>query len=129
MQKLPFITPDFFTVERQALIPFTDNHIRGAAVIACPDGCHGNSEQIQWAGLVLKQNAGALGRAILHEEELGSLNNRVEAQAGFGEIIGKDPKMQVVYKLIEDVAASDATVLIQGKVAPARNWWPGPSTV
>ena len=115
MQKLPFITPDFFTVERQALIPFTDNHIRGAAVIACPDGFHGNSEQIQWAGLVLKQNAGALGRAILHEEELGSLKSRVEAQAGFGEIIGKDPKMQVVYKLIEDVAASDATVLIQGE--------------
>ena len=30
-------------------------------------------------------------------------------------IIGKDPKMQVVYKLIEDVASSDATVLIQGE--------------
>ena len=66
-------------------------------------------------GLVLKQNAGALGRAILHEEEMSSLKGRVEAQAGFGEIIGKDPKMQVVYKLIEDIASSDATVLIQGE--------------
>jgi len=115
MQKLPFITPDFFTDERQALITFTDNHIRGAAVIACPDCFHGNSEQIQWVELVLKQNAGALGRAILREEEVGSLKSRVEAQAGFGEIIGKDPKMQVVYKLIEDVASSDATILIQGE--------------
>ena len=114
-QKLPVITPDFFTTEQQALITFTDNHIRGAAVIACPDCFHGNSEQIQWVGLVLKQNAGALGRAILHEEEMGSLKGRVEAQAGFGEIIGKDPKMQMVYKLIEDVASSDATVLIQGE--------------
>ena len=64
---------------------------------------------------MLKQNAGALGRAILREEEVGSLKSRVEAQAGFGEIIGKDPKMQVVYKLIEDVASSDATILIQGE--------------
>ncbi|MBI4644040.1 MAG: sigma 54-interacting transcriptional regulator [Deltaproteobacteria bacterium] len=114
-QKLPVITPDFVTSEHQALVTFTDNHIRGAAIIACPDCFHGNSEQIQWVGLVLKQNAGALGRAILHEEEMGSLKGRVEAQAGFGEIIGKDPKMQVVYKLIEDVASSDATVLIQGE--------------
>ena len=63
----------------------------------------------------MKQNAGALGRAILREEEVGRLKSRVEAQAGFGELIGKDPKMQVVYKLIEDVASSDATVLIQGE--------------
>jgi two-component system response regulator HydG len=114
-QRLPVITSDFVTSEHQALVTFTDNHIRGAAIIACPDCFHGNSEQIQWVGLVLKQNAGALGRAILHEEEMGSLKGRVEAQAGFGEIIGKDPKMQVVYKLIEDVASSDATVLIQGE--------------
>ena len=107
--------PDSCAMGDQALIPFTDNHIRGAAVIACPDGFLGNSEQIKWVELVLKQNAGALGRAIVHEEELGSLKGRVEAQAGFGEIIGKDPKMQVVYKLIEDVASSDATVLIQGE--------------
>ncbi|MFA5110343.1 MAG: sigma 54-interacting transcriptional regulator [Desulfobaccales bacterium] len=114
-QKLPVIARDFFIAEHRTIIPFTDNHIRGAAVIACPDGFHGSSEQIQWVGLVLKQNAGALGRAILYEEEMGSLKGRVEAQAGFGEIIGKDPKMQVVYKLIEDVASSDATVLIQGE--------------
>lgn len=114
-QKLPIIVPDIASSSHQALIPFSDNHIKGAAVIACPDCFHGNSEQIQWVGLVLKQNAGALARAILHEEELGSLKGRVEAQAGFGEIIGKDPKMQVVYKLIEDVASSDATVLIQGE--------------
>jgi two-component system response regulator HydG len=109
------MVPDFSPAEDQAIIPFTDSHIRGAAVIACPEGLRGNSEQIRWAGLVLKQNAGALGRAILHEEEMDNLKGRVEAQAGFGELVGKDPKMQVVYKLIEDVASSDATVLIQGE--------------
>ena len=115
MQKLPVFPADLFTKEPQTFIPFTDNHTRGAVVIACPEGFPANSEQMKWVGLVLKQNAGALGRAILREEEVGSLKGRVEAQAGFGEIIGKDPKMQVVYKLIEDVASSDATVLIQGE--------------
>jgi DNA-binding NtrC family response regulator/HAMP domain-containing protein len=113
--QLPVIGPGFPTSGHQAVIPFTDNHIRGAAVIACPEDYHGNSEQLQWVELILKQNAGALGRAVLHEEEIRNLKGRVEAQAGFGEIIGKDPKMQVVYKLIEDVASSDATVLIQGE--------------
>ena len=114
-QKLPVFPADLLTKEPPAFIPFTDNHIRGAMVIACPEGFPANPEQMKWVGLVLKQNAGALGRAILREEEVGSLKSRVEAQAGFGEIIGKDPKMQVVYKLIEDVASSDATVLIQGE--------------
>jgi two-component system response regulator HydG len=114
-QKLPVICSDPFIKEHQACIPFTDNHVQGAVVIACPEGFPANPEQMKWVELVLKQNAGALGRAILREEEVGRLKTRVEAQAGFGEFIGKDPKMQVVYKLIEDVASSDATVLIQGE--------------
>ena len=54
-------------------------------------------------------------RAILHEEEISALKNRIDAAAGFGNLIGKDPKMRVIYKLIEDVAPSDVTVLIQGE--------------
>jgi DNA-binding NtrC family response regulator/HAMP domain-containing protein len=100
---------------RQTAIPFSDGHIRGAAVIACPPDCRCNPEQTQWLSLILQQNAGALGRALLQEEEISGLMGRVEAASGFGELIGKDPKMQLVYKLIEDVAASDATVLIQGE--------------
>jgi transcriptional regulator with GAF, ATPase, and Fis domain len=65
--------------------------------------------------LIVSQNVGALKRALQHEEEVSALRGRVEAAAGFGELIGKDPKMQIVYKLIEDVAPSDATVLIQGE--------------
>ena len=113
-QKFPVIFSDPCNTEHR-FISFADNHVRGAAVIACPAGFPANSEQFRWVELVLKQNAGALGRAILREEEVGSLKSRVEAQAGFGEFIGKDPKMQVVYKLIEDVASSDATILIQGE--------------
>ena len=52
---------------------------------------------------------------MLHEDEVIGLKKRLDAATGFGDLIGKDPKMQVVYKLIEDVAPSDATVLIQGE--------------
>jgi DNA-binding NtrC family response regulator/HAMP domain-containing protein len=100
---------------RQTAIPFSDGHIRGVAVIACQPDCRCNAEQTQWLSLILQQNAGALGRALLQEEEISGLMGRVDAASGFGELIGKDPKMQAVYKLIEDVAASDATVLIQGE--------------
>jgi len=113
--KPPLVPEDFLTAERQAVIPFAGSHVSGAAVIACPSGCQCSPEKLQWVGLVLSQNSGALGRAILHEEEISGLKSRVEAAAGLGELIGKDPKMQVVYKLIEDVAPTDATVLIQGE--------------
>jgi two-component system response regulator HydG len=113
--KPPMIPESFSSVERQAQIPFTDGQISGAAIIACPGGCDCHPEKIQWLGLILNQNAGALGRAILHEEEVGGLRGRVEAASGFAEIIGKDPKMQTIYQLIEDVAPTDATVLIQGE--------------
>lgn len=33
----------------------------------------------------------------------------------FEQIIGKDPKMQVIYRLIEDVAVTDTTIMIQGE--------------
>ncbi len=113
--KPPLVPEDFLTNECQAVIPFAGSNVSGAAVIACPAGCQCTPEKLQWVGLVLSQNSGALGRAILHEEEISGLKSRVEAASGFGELIGKDPKMQLVYKLIEDVAPTDATVLIQGE--------------
>lgn len=113
--KPPLVPESFPSRERQTHIPFTDGQIYGAAVIACPEDCACHPDKIQWLGLILHQNAGALGRAMVHEEEVSGLRGRVEAAAGFGEIIGKDPKMQSIYKLIEDVAPTDATVLIQGE--------------
>ncbi len=63
----------------------------------------------------MTQAAGTIRRALLQEEEIRDLQTRMEVSAGFSGIVGKDPKMQVIYKLIEDVAPTDATVLIQGE--------------
>jgi DNA-binding NtrC family response regulator/HAMP domain-containing protein len=113
--KPPLVSEDFLATERQAILPLDRNHVEGAAVIACPGGCDCNLEEIQRVGLILNQAAGALKRALQHEEEQDALKAQVEQAQGFGELIGKDPKMRVIYKLIEDVAPSDATVLIQGE--------------
>ena len=113
--KPPLVSEDFLATERQAILPLDRNHVEGAAVIACPGGCDCNLEEIQRVGMILNQAAGALKRALQHEEEQDALKARVEQGQGFGELIGKDPKMRVIYKLIEDVAPSDATVLIQGE--------------
>jgi two-component system response regulator HydG len=112
--KPPIVPEDFPAAERQALIPFDDGQVGGAIVIACHEGAC-SQEELELVRLIVSQNAGALRRAMQHEEEVSALRARVDDAAGFGGLIGKDPKMQVVYKLIEDVAPSDATVLIQGE--------------
>ena len=113
--KPPLVPEDFLATERQAILPLDRNHVEGAAVIACPGGCDCNLEEIQRVGMILNQAAGALKRALQYEAEQEALKAQVEQGQGFGELIGKDPKMRVIYKLIEDVAPSDATVLIQGE--------------
>jgi two-component system response regulator HydG len=113
--KPPLLPEDFNSAERQAIIPLDNDKVCGAVIVACPGGCACNQEEVERVRLILNQTAGALGRAILHEDEVMGLKNRVDASTGFGDLIGKDPKMQVIYRLIEDVAPSDATVLIQGE--------------
>jgi two-component system response regulator HydG len=66
-------------------------------------------------GLILSQAAGVIRRAVLHEQTISDFRARIENTAEFCGIIGKDPKMQVVYRLIQDIAPTDATVLIQGE--------------
>jgi two-component system response regulator HydG len=113
--KPPLVPADFLDADRQALVPLDRDQVLGAAVIACPGGCGCNLEEIQRVGMILNQAAGALKRALTQAGEQDILKARVDQSQGFGELIGKDPKMRVVYKLIEDVAPADATVLIQGE--------------
>jgi two-component system response regulator HydG len=112
----PLVPDDFKDATRQAIVPLHHEHEPfGALVIACPDECACNLEEIDSAGLILSQASGVIKRAMLQEEEIRDLQNRLDSQAEFGGIVGKDPKMQLIYKLIEDIAPTDATVLITGE--------------
>ena len=99
-----------------AVLPFHhQQELLGAMIIGCPVECTCVTKELDVIELILKQTSGALRRAVLHEEEIRDLRARIEPTAEFSGLIGKDPKMQVIYKLIEDVAPTDATVLIQGE--------------
>jgi two-component system response regulator HydG len=92
-----------------------ENQLLGAMVIACPGNCSCVTNELDIIDLILKQTSGAIQRSLRHEEEILELRTRIEQSSGFSGLIGKDPQMQVIYKLIEDVAPTDATVLIQGE--------------
>ena len=91
-----------------------EKRLLGALYIGCPHDCDCAVNELDIIDLVLSQTAGAILRAALYEDEIGDLKKKVD-QTGFSGMIGKDHHMQVIFKLIEDVAPSDATVLIQGE--------------
>ena len=84
-------------------------------LISCPGDCRCVTQELDILNLILKQTSVTIKRASVHDEEIRNLQARIESNAGFSGLIGKDPKMHLVYKLIEDVAPTDATVLIQGE--------------
>ena len=111
----PLVPDGFQRAARQAIIPLHhEKQVFGALVIGCPGGCSCSVEEIDVVGLMLDQAAGVIKRAVLQEEEIYDLQRSLESSAEFSGIIGKDPKMQLLYKLIEDIAPTDATALIQG---------------
>jgi transcriptional regulator with GAF, ATPase, and Fis domain len=111
------IYPDTFQSCHQAVVfPLRhEGQIIGAISIACPGDCICVTKELDIVGMILAQSSGAIRRAIAHEEEIRELRIRIEQSSGFSGLIGKAPQMQIIYKLIEDVAPTDATVLIQGE--------------
>jgi two-component system response regulator HydG len=102
--------------KRLAALPFHhQNELLGAMLIACPDECRCVTKELDVLDLILKQTSGAIKRSSKHEEEIHDLRTRIETSSEFSGLVGKDPQMHVIYKLIEDVAPTDATVLIQGE--------------
>ncbi len=91
-----------------------EKKLLGALYIGCPGECDCAVNELDIIDLILNQTAGAILRAALYEDEIGDLKQKVD-QIGFSGMIGKDPQIQVLFKLIEDIAPSDATVLIQGE--------------
>jgi two-component system response regulator HydG len=106
----------FMSSSKMAVFPFHyQGQLLGAILIACPHDCVCVKTEIEVIHLILEQTSGAVFRALEYEKEVMGLRTRVDTVAGFQGMVGKDPKIQTIYKLIEDVAPTDATILIQGE--------------
>jgi two-component system response regulator HydG len=112
---LPELARDFQS-GRRLLVPLVhQKQPFGGLLISCPENCSCKDEDVQWIHLIVDQAAGVVQRAILHEQEIRELQGRLGSSAEFWGMVAKDVKMQMIFKLIEDIAPTDATVLIQGE--------------
>jgi two-component system response regulator HydG len=114
-KQIPYKFNELASAKNTMMYPVRlEKRLLGALYIGCPGECDCALNELDIIDLVLKQTAGAILRAALYEDEIGDLKQKVD-QTGFSGMIGKDSKMQIIFKLIKDVAPSDATILIQGE--------------
>jgi DNA-binding NtrC family response regulator len=52
---------------------------------------------------------------LRHRREIGRVESMLDAEPGFGALIGMSPSMREVYRLIEQLAESDASAIITGE--------------
>jgi len=110
------IPQTFRSAEKMALFPIRHEHqLLGGVMVACSDACQCATRELDVIHLIIDQSSGAVRRALSQSEEIRQLRSRLELSAEFSGLIGRDSQMQVIYKLIEDIAATDATILIQGE--------------
>ncbi len=110
------IPESFRRTKEKILVPFDyEGQAFGAVFIACDPGSKCSREELELVSTMLFQGARVIRRAVLHEEALKGVRNRSDASHDYFGIVGKDPKMQAIFRLIEDIANTDATVLIEGE--------------
>lgn len=110
------ISDTFQSSHRIGIFPlFFENQKLGALFVGCPKDCQCHSRRLQIVSLLLQECAGAVKRAIDYAEDLQGIQCKIGQQSQFCGIVGKDRRMQAVYKLIDDIAPTDAAVLIQGE--------------
>ncbi|MEW5908385.1 MAG: sigma 54-interacting transcriptional regulator [Thermodesulfobacteriota bacterium] len=111
-----FLPRPLSDAHKTALFPIRYNEQPlGVMLVACSEGCRCVKKELDIIQMILDQASGALFRGVLQEEETYDLRSRMEETSEFSGIIGKNAKMQNIYKLIENVAPTDATVLIEGE--------------
>lgn len=112
----PLVPESFNAAKHLATFPVRrDKQLLGAMIVSCPGNCICDIKDMELLELILNQASGALKRAAVQKEEIRNLHSRIETVTEFGGIIGKDPKMQKIYELIEDIAPTDASILIEGE--------------
>ncbi|MCJ7616832.1 MAG: sigma 54-interacting transcriptional regulator [Desulfobacterales bacterium] len=102
--------------ESISLVPIVkEDEVIGVVILLASDHIVFSGKDLRFLYLMLSQVAGIIRRIALNNEKMKKLENKVKMFSGYGGIVGKDHKMQQLYKLILDIAPTDATVLIQGE--------------
>ena len=112
----PVVPEDVAAASKWTVLPFFhEGRKTGVLLVACSNTCQCEAAELDVIELILDQTAGAIRRAVIQEEDVCRFQDCIEYSSEYSGIVGKDPKMKTLYKLIEDISASDATVLIQGE--------------
>ena len=89
------------------------------AVQALKRGAHHYlTKPVRWEELAL-----VLRTAVAHERarrDLERLRGELERASGFEELVGDSAAMQEVFKIVEQVASADATVLLRGETGTGK---------
>ena len=102
--------------ESLSLVPIIkEDEVVGVVILLASDHIVFSGKDLRFFYLMLSQVAGIIRRIALNNEKMKELENKVKMFSGYGGIVGKDHKMQQLYKLILDIAPTDATVMIQGE--------------
>jgi len=106
----------FASAERIAVFPFSHEMVSlGALMVACQGNCHCNTNDLEVIDLILHEAAGALKRAVRYEEEKRQGPGPEAIPESFEGMVGKAPEITTIFRIIEDIAPTDASVLIQGE--------------
>lgn len=110
------LPPNLKSSVRYAIFPIRqDSGLLGILVVGCKTNCSCEREELAVIDPILGQSVSAFNRALFFEDEIGKLNRTINEKKEFFGLIGKDPKMQTIFNLIETVATTEASVLIQGE--------------
>jgi two-component system response regulator HydG len=114
--RLPSVAKPLQAANQLGIFPIHfENQPVGALMVGCPKGCHCYTRQLEVVKLILQECSGAVHRAIHYTADLNTIQCQIGHQSQFCGIVGKDRRMQTVFKLINDIAPTDAAVLIQGE--------------
>jgi two-component system response regulator HydG len=84
-------------------------------MVACPGQCACNPKELTVIDLLLQETAGVVHRIVQHENRILGAAGSGQGLSEYGGIVGKAVQMRALYALIDDIAPSDATILIQGE--------------
>ncbi len=102
--------------ESLSLVPIIkEDEVVGVVILLASDHIVFSGKDLRFFYLMLSQVAGIIRRIALNNEKMKELENKVKMFSGYGGIVGRDHKMRQLYKLILDIAPTDATVMIQGE--------------